>query len=1023
MVKPIQHHLNPFGLIPLGQSGLGKIQAKQPLSKNLLQQNRLMFQGGGIDGFLGYGFNESNSPFPLPENPKAIALVKTFDQLKQLLKKPPGWLKGWWNGYPKKLKASISEFNSQLKAMGVLYVVNRNNLYSEGLGQALLEAPTEDFLHGENQRVDLAEQIFDKVRQESKEKKLSTVQQSLFETRYLAHPSEAVRCYALDAYTGLFQTPFPAKVLLARLEQEPNRNLQLKILNHLGQQVSEFPLQESLVALLLEPKRSALFHLRVLAHQKQKSPSKDIIPAGFETSFWEQMKAEKDPETKTAWLTVLKSNPKTELTNQYLDGLKSDEVELRRLSATLLSTLPPSVFQEAEGKNILKKEFRDLILNHFKTENDPATLQTLQKWIGPLLMPTDYEAVLTYLNTAPPLTHKTYLGLLQKKLHSQKNKNEEFKPIIPLLFAYIERPEVIGVEALKAKDDALALMQEISGQIDRPQLIDMLDSPEVRLRSIAISGLWNQDAKELLPVFKERLIQETDPELIKQIERALRQWMFGDEVDQILAVPANGNTPLKLAPIQPDNRLYCFALSAAPYQGLKGLDRLLAIAKQAKTQSIDLNSPFSKLLSQSLCDSIRATFNQLTTALNEEISSPLLSFNYPIRPSEPVTIKTEKIIKDIREKIPPRGYPRQKETPLSETVSQSVSPEKFQTLYGYLFEALNSLYADVQLASIQQLKSQLFPEFIPALLDSAVNIEMCHKTDFLKTLDQYKSQDLQPHREKLMAMLQSSALENRQLALSLLSKMQLAKGEQTGWSSIPSLFPIALKEPDKKLKNDLKALLTECATSPSAFNVLNDILLKKSAPLDQIALAAELMANQFGLKALEPILTAISGVDEEAHLDPQEAKHIEVLEASVHKISKKQEAYPILLSFLKPKNGLASDVVAHALIPIVTSWKKLPPKRQKDLQYDNPDLMEPLRQFATHHNTSLRDAAQSVLYGFVEEKRKKIESLGIRGSYDKDENYEMLEALRRNAPEPEIKKAADIAYKKLVARRKEAYGR
>jgi hypothetical protein len=1033
MLTPINKPFTAFGMPSTHGNVLSLKNKKTDTTQTgpFLQMQTIHFQGGGTsDGGRAYDGSGIDGLFysalaNKPENPKAKALVQTFDQLNHLLKKPPGWFKGWWEGYPKKLKASISEFNTQLKAMGVLYVVNRNNLYSEGLGQALLEAPTEYFTHAEDKRVDLAERILYKVSQESKDKKLSTVQQSLFETRYLSHPSEAVRCYAIDAYIGLFKTPFPAKILLNRLEQEPNRNLQLKILNHLSQHVSEFPLQESLVALLLEPKQSALFHLRVLAHQKQKSPTTDIIPQGFEDAFWDQTKNEKDPDTRKAWLDVFKSNPKKEMVSHFLNGLKSGDIELRRASATLLSSLPAAVFQHSEGTTTtLKQEYRDLILDQFKTETDSETIQTLQQWMGPLLVPTDYEAVLSHLNTTSSSTHKAYLGLLQKKIASQKNRPEEFKPLISPLFAYIERPEALA-ETSDVKSHALALIQEISGQIDRPQLIDMMDSPEVRLRSIAISGLWNQDAKELLPIFKERLIQETDLELIKQIERALRQWMFADEVDRILTIPANGKTPAQLAPIQPDNRLYCFAISAAHYQGLQGLDRLLAIARQAQAQSIEVNSPFATLLSKQLCYSVNSVFNNLA-GLNEEVTTPLISQKYPIRPSEPVSIKIEKIIKDRKEKIPPRGYPNQKHPPLYEyeTVSQLVSPEKFQTLYSYLFEALNSQYPHVQLTAADHLiHKQTFPELIPAFIEQYPSYTPELKQAILKIFKQYKPAELQPHQEKIVALLESSDLDSRKLAVSLFSKMQLAKGEQTGWSSIPTLFPIVLKETDKKLKTDLKTILTECATSPSAFNVLNDLLLEKSASIDQIALAAELMANQFGQKALEPILTAISGVDETAHLDPKEAKHIEALEATVIKLSKKQEAYPILLSFLKPKNGMASDIVAHALIPIVTSWKKLPPKRQKDLQYDNPDLMEPLRKFAAHHNTSLRDAAQAVLYGFVEEKRKKIESLGIRGSYDKDENYEMLEALRKDAPEPEIKKAADVAYKKLMARRKDAYGR
>jgi hypothetical protein len=334
------------------------------------------------------------------------------------------------------------------------------------------------------------------------------------------------------------------------------------------------------------------------------------------------------------------------------------------------------------------------------------------------------------------------------------------------------------------------------------------------------------------------------------------------------------------------------------------------------------------------------------------------------------------------------------------------------------------------LTAADHLQGQSFPEFIPALIDtysstkaSSTNINTDLKHYLMKILKDFSSEALQPHHKKIVGLLQAPDLDSRKLAVTLLANMQLSKREQNGWANIPLLFPMVLNETDDALKKALKKILTECGTSPSAFNVFNDLLLEMRAPTEQIALAAELMASQFGLKALEPILTAISGISENAHLDHQQAKHIEELEATVLKLSKQQDAYPILLSFLKAKNGLASDMVAHALMPIVTSWKRLAPKRQKDLQYDNPDLMEPLRKFAAHHNTSLREAAQSVLSGFVEEKRKKIESLGIRGSYDKDENYEMLEALRKSAPEPEIKHAAETAYKKLVTRRKQAYGR
>ncbi|MBY0405011.1 MAG: hypothetical protein K2X66_14015, partial [Cyanobacteria bacterium] len=237
-------------------------------------------------------------------------------------------------------------------------------------------------------------------------------------------------------------------------------------------------------------------------------------------------------------------------------------------------------------------------------------------------------------------------------------------------------------------------------------------------------------------------------------------------------------------------------------------------------------------------------------------------------------------------------------------------------------------------------------------------------------------------------------------------------------SDIPQLIKLLASNRNLEVQKILGDTLKPLASSKSVFSLLSDVLTGE-ASLREKAFAAQYMSHH-GVKALEPLFKALEVRELASSTATPSAEALELMkmvETSVTAIvGKDKESLPILYDRSLSKNNAAVRVSAMALAHQADQWAKLKSDK-KSLVYDSHEAeMAMLRLYAQHANPILKEAGQKALKIHVDEKVKKLESLGIRGSYEKEGNFEMLEDLSENGLDPEVKQAALEAYNKLVER-------
>jgi hypothetical protein len=545
--------------------------------------------------------------------------------------------------------------------------------------------------------------------------------------------------------------------------------------------------------------------------------------------------------------------------------------------------------------------------------------------------------------------------------------------LVAPLFEYLESPQA------KCSEAALDLLGELGEAIDHGHLVEMLDSPKPALQLLGAKGLGKLKQLEDLPVLLNKLEAITQAPASSKpskddkatpLEQALRQSIAGFTKNEDA-----------LAPIQ--ERLFETANPKVANLLLEVFSKQV-IEKQDSELAIGLFDYLEKAQTEAKGEGPKAaTWASLAEAAESTLETILtkLSSQQPRR--------------DANKTAPPSKQPAM----LQEAKTQ------YQAL---LIRALESVSVKLQKQSLGILKelpkAKLPADLVPRLLTYAEAPECPAPQEAIDVLKEHLMAYSESHLALIKEKLSSRIPELRALAASIAVL-------RMGVSNLPEMMAFVVQEQVSTVRAPYLDVISTKSKDPSAFSILVEII-NENENQDIQQLAVQQLVHH-GTKALNPLFKLLARTDAASSL------HLEKeIERAVVKLSKVDEAYPILINELRGSNHVdVRRVAAMGLVEFVNRWAKAKPRRQKDIQYDNPDLMTPLREFAQQQEPHLQEAAGQLLARFVEEKITKLQNLGTRGAYHNEDHFEMLRELIQDAPEPEVREAAQAAFDKLNDRR------
>ncbi len=502
-------------------------------------------------------------------------------------------------------------------------------------------------------------------------------------------------------------------------------------------------------------------------------------------------------------------------------------------------------------------------------------------------------------------------------------------------------------------EKALAILQQRKN-IPTKDLVPLLTHPLSQLRILAAKNLKTDRHDLPLPLWVQKIQEEADPEVKEVLADGLIHRGRKPEAKDYLE-------ELLFNPISPE--ISGVVIRALQSHGLLAVDALLDRRETLKSQSYANTSSLSE-------------FYTLETSLVQMLE------HYEKNDAAKAAAKSRKASSR-------RGRRKKTEQVVPELPSQDL------TTMVRLLKTDSNLLQDKTLSIFKKLNH---PDTLGPLLEYLSNPETCqHPETALEVCDLLTDET---HHGLMKEHLSSSSEHLRRFSIEQLHTLAVE-------TDLPELFSAAETETHPDLREGLTDIITRCSEKRTAYMLLLQTLEKTTDyPMQAILVKA---LTQHGAIALQPLMDLLDRTDEKTPFDL-----IKSLEASVLKIGKDVQNLPLFTSKLHSTNPNTKKVAAMVLTAFVEDWRKT--STDKKPLYDTPEVMEPLRSFAQSDQPILKEAAHNTLNRIVGQKIKRIESLGVRGGYHKSENFDLLAALIKTAPEEAIKEAAKTALNKLNER-------
>lgn len=640
-----------------------------------------------------------------------------------------------------------------------------------------------------------------------------------------------------------------------------------------------------------------------------------------------------------------------------------------------------------------KKEHGDLILASLsKTANreiQRTLLQTLSSFQNAAHFPNLFKAFSEEKASDLDDVYKRLLSKLVKKEHSPlliealKQDSERIQGISLSLMSGIKNQSMVAplFEYLESPichfaDSALDILRYLGDGIDHPKLRQMLTSQKDGVRIIAAVGLTQIAQEEDYPVLLKALTSETNPKIAESLVDALASCaQFEKNVKPMESLLRETSHPL----------VRIAAVRGLKHQGFKAFNPLFSLFENLsdKTGIAKTDEP-DTVESRKLRQELETTLSEI---LEESFKKALAPRKKPGGSSS--TSGSEDLLAQLADSLnasQPQDAeegltPRWTEDDVLSTVIKTLNSSS-EILQGKSLAIIDRAKSDVFIPQLFQYLEQNYSKLGNTAKKILMNMDLPHAllTDKLK----------------------SSNREVRSVAIQSLGA--------TAEADLPVLMNAYAEETDAELEKFLYANIQTLTKGKGSYLLLTDTLEDTDSPKVKGLVAKLLVAH--GLKAMDPLFSILTNADDKTPL-----KLIKDVEGAVLSLGKSDEALPLLIAQLKNKNPEAERVASLALCYFAEKWEKLKSDR-KDLVYDDETVMAPLRLFAAHTNPVLKETANRALKVHVTAKIEKIESLGIRGGYEKETNFDMMDDLMRNAKEPEVRQAAKEAHEKLTERKK-----
>lgn len=631
-----------------------------------------------------------------------------------------------------------------------------------------------------------------------------------------------------------------------------------------------------------------------------------------------------------------------------------------------------------------------LLVSVMETESNPQLLSQLQEAILMHARKSDNELFIQKLQSPNPVLRKTALTVLGESKDSglfqflfenyQQCKDPELETVYKSVLSKLVKADhaTLLLGGLREETERL---QSISLTLLEPLKTDSLIEPLFRYLEAPGCHYPNR-AIDLLVKLQNKIPAD---ELMSR---------FYHPNPRVRQMAIHGLTRLER---ESDLPLFVKALSNEADPEIAGI---LAQAIKACGEGEDKFSYIAALLNESQPPAIRSAAAQALT-LHGILGAEVLFSTYEkvsrlIQGNEAQTEwpndfdKTlEIVLLETLETLQKHAYSRTAKKQYSFVIPASDYP--------VLFRMLNGTSELVQSKVLSFFARDNNADIVPHLV-SYLESERCHSpAQAMEIIGRLRNPD---HAGLFLEKLFSPQRAVRQLSAEGLK-------EYAREADLPTLFKAVAAEENLAIDKLLLGIIKKCAKEKSAFHLLHESLMGNTHEQARSAAAHALTGH--GLKALTPLLEALTKTDDKTTLSL-----LKDYESAILELSKQEDALPILLAKLHAKHEAVQRVAGVALSYFAEKWAKESP--DKEPYYDNADIMGHLTEFIASENPVLKESADKTLKVLVAQKVKRIQSLGSRGSASKAENFQVLESLKK-APYPEIQEAAAEALAKLEAKK------
>ncbi len=206
------------------------------------------------------------------------------------------------------------------------------------------------------------------------------------------------------------------------------------------------------------------------------------------------------------------------------------------------------------------------------------------------------------------------------------------------------------------------------------------------------------------------------------------------------------------------------------------------------------------------------------------------------------------------------------------------------------------------------------------------------------------------------------------------------------------------------VKDAMYQVMEKAVHSDENFRQLQGTLA--TSPDKRLRIAAALVLDNYGAKALMPLFTALLKA---AGLS-QGRDEVGALEEAIAKAGEEAEAFPIFLEFANHLNPIVKNTATEGALTHLEGWE-----RQYD--YNDNKVMKALKKLKKNENPKIAHKAKSIIHGFIDDKAQKVRNLGSGSFRRYGSNYQNAEKYANGGYEDKIKRAAQRALDELDSRR------